>query len=445
MRYSTDQTPRTGQQHGRPHAILRWWNSPAAFHSGRRRRIWIALAIALLSLVVAIAATSLWNYYGLSLPIPKPTTGITAPETGSVVGPVRRPSAAIEWNHDPGAPLSAQPVAVDGEIYIVSGSTVDTGAVASLTESNGSLLWEVKLDSISDYSPVVAGEIVFAGTRSGNLVALDRDTGNKVWEFDLGSSAVGSPIIHGGVLYAASNDVYAIDAATGEHLWTHNVGGDVSRPLRLSEQIIAAISSDGNVNLIRADNGRRRLTFPLWFSTSAAPTVSGTTLVVPGDRAFVQALDVTQRDVPMEKAVRYWWTKLWLWDMAPRPPLPRAYAWQNRTIDGDTAYALGADQDSVYLGVSEIDGTGTIVALDLSTGEPLWETPAASSVLHPAIMADDALIVGIEQSGVVAIDKITGAVIWELPIEGGLSAAPKLTDTGLLLVPTNDNGLKTFR
>ena len=286
---------------------------------------------------------------------------------------------------------------------------------------------------------------MFVGTRSGNLVALDRDSGSTLWEFGLESSVVGSPIVHGGILYVASNDVYAIDAATGEHLWSHAVGGDVSRPLRLTGQVIAAISSDGNVNLIRADNGRRRLTFPLWFGTSAAPAASGATLVVPGDRAFVQALDITRRDVPMEKAIRYWWTKLWLWDMAPRPPLPRVYVWQNRNMDGDTAYALGADEDSVYLGVSEADGAGAVVALDMSTGEALWETPADSSVLHPAIMTDDAVIVGIEQSGVIAIDKRTGAVLWELSIEGGLSAAPSLTDSGLLLVPTRDRGLKAIR
>ena len=89
--------------------------------------------------MIAVAATSLWNYYELALLVPKPTTGITAPETGWVVGTVARPSGAVEWNHDPGAPLSAQPTAADGEIYIVSGSTLDTGTVASLAESNGSL------------------------------------------------------------------------------------------------------------------------------------------------------------------------------------------------------------------------------------------------------------------------------------------------------------------
>ena len=262
---------------------------------------------------------------------------------------------------------------------------------------------------------------------------------------NLESSVVGSPIVDAGVIYVAARAVHAIDAATGNQIWRHEAGGDISRPIRLSGQIVSAISSDGNVNLISATNGRRRLTFPLWFSTSAAPVVSGTTLVVPGDRASVQALDTRQRDKPMEKAVRFWWTKLWLWDMAPRPPLPRAYLWQNRSMDGDTAYALGADDNSAFLGVSEVDGSGTLVALDLSTGETRWEAAAASSILAPAILTEDSLIVGIEAAGVLSLDKLTGAVRWEIPVEEGLSTAPTMTESGLLLVPTADGRLRAIR
>ena len=302
---------------GRTRSTIRRRRTPAALRSDRRLQIWIALPAASLLFVVTVTAISLWNYHGLSLPVPTPTSDISALETPAQIGSIARPSVASEWEFDSGEPLSAPATYADGLIYIVSGDTMATGAIASVTASEGSRLWHVSLDSIADYSPAVAGDMVYVGTRSGNLIALDRETGETLWVFDLESSVVGSPIIQAGVIYIASDDVYAIDAATGKQLWRHTIDGDVSRPIRLSDQIISAISSDGNVNFISAENGRRRLTFPLWFSTSAAPVVSGTALVVPGDRAFVQALDIRERDVPMEKAIRFWWTKLWLWDMAP--------------------------------------------------------------------------------------------------------------------------------
>ena len=335
--------PRPRPPRRRTRSIIRWWTTPAGSLPDRRHIIRIALTLAALSLAVVVASTSVWNYYGLSLPVPKPTGHLTASRPPVPGGSLDRPSGAIEWEFDARAPITASPTSAGGAIYVVSGATADTGSITSLTESAGSRLWQVRLRSIADYPPVAAGDMVYVGTRAGSLIALDRDTGETLWLADLESSVVGSPIVHDGAIYVASNAVYAIDAATGKQLWRHEVGGAVSRPVRLSNGIVAAIGSDGNVNLISAANGRRRLTFPLWFGTSAAPAVSGATLVIPGDRAFVQALDIDRRDVPMEKALRYWWTKLWLWDMAPRPPLPRAYLWQNRAIGDDTAYALGAD------------------------------------------------------------------------------------------------------
>ena len=446
MRFNkTHQTPHTHNQSGRDRVVLHWWDSPAGFLSVRRRRIWLAVATAAFTLMATISATSLWNYYGLSLPVRGPTSDVSESKFANAPAPTPGSMPSTQWVFDAGQPLSAPATAVDGVIYLVSGTTAQTGAVSSLSSEDGSQLWSISLNSLADYSPVVAGDLVFVGTRAGDLLALDRYTGALVWTTDLESSVVGSAIVEGGVIYIASKSVYAIDAATGQQLWRHDVGGDVSRQIRLSNGIIAAISSDGNVNLINASNGRRRLTFPLWFSTSAGPTISGTTLIIPGDRAFVQALDITERDIPMEKAVRYWWTKLWLWDMAPRPPLPRGYLWQNRILDGDTAYALGSDDSSVFLGISEVDGTGTVVALDLDTGEATWEVAAESRILAPAVLAEDSLVIGTEHSGVLAVDRETGAVLWQLGEESGLAAAPTVTNDGLLLVPTAEGFLKAVR
>ena len=190
--------------------------------------------------------------------------------------------------------------------------------------------------------------------------------------------------------------------------------------------MLAAISSDGNVNLVDVSNGRRRLTFRLWFGTSDPPLVAGEALVVPGDGANVQALDMSKRDVPMEKAARYWWTKLWLWDMAPSPPLPRGYLWQRRSIGGKTAYPVGADGDSAYLGIAKVDGSGRVVALDLETGQTQWERGFKSAVIAPAVLTHETLVAGVEGNGLLAVDKRTGALLWEYEVEGGLASAPTI-------------------
>ena len=446
MQQRSGSTPDSGQRRGRASSIVRRWSSPTGFQADRRLQIWIVLPAASLLFVVTVASTSLWNYYGLSLPVPKPSTDITASDMLGSLASIDRPSGNVAWQFETGEPMTAPPTTADGAIYIVSGATVDTGVIASVTAAEGSPLWRTKLNSIADYPPVAAGDMVFIGTRAGDLITFDRHTGETVWTSDLGSSVVGSPIVRAGVIYIASNAVYAIDAATGKRLWRHTVGGDVSRPIRLSGHVISAISSDGNVNLINAENGRRRLTFPLWFSTSAAPVVvrhspgySWRPCLCTGSRYSRSAMFRWRRQYASGGQ------NLWLWDMAPRPPLPRAYLWQNRTIGGDTAYALGAGNDSVFLGVAEVDGSGTVVALELSTGQVRWETPAASKVLSPAILTEESLILGIEGAGALSIDKLTGTLLWKMDIEGGLSAAPTFTESGLILFPSTNGTLKAIR
>ena len=425
--------------------VLRWWRAPGGIVREGRKWVWTALALLLAASVGAVGISSAWNYYGLSIRVPTPESDLTSHPRWTPTAPILKPAGVVEWVFDAGEPLAVPVVTLDGTVYAVSGQTPETGRALALSGAGGAILWEKKLNSVADFTPVVADDFLYIGTRSGEMLALDRNTGETVWSYDMEYSIVGPPIVRDGVLYAASDSVHAIDALTGERLWRHEMGGAVTRPIRLSGEVLAAITSDGNVNLIDASKGGRRLTFRLWFGTSAGPAVSGDALVVPGDGGNVQALELSMRDVPMEKAVRYWWTKFWLWDMAPSPPLPRGYLWQQRSIGGKTAYPVGVDEDMAYLGIAEVDGSGRVVALDLETGQIIWERDFESAVVAPAILTLEALVIGVEGSGLYGVDKWTGALLWKYEVADGLATAPTLTEDGAILIPTLDGRLQAVR
>ena len=425
--------------------VLRWWRAPGGIVRERRKWIWTGLALLLVASVSAVGITSVSNYYGLSMRVPTPESDLTSYSGWTPDTPILMPAEVIEWVFDTEEPLQVPVTAVDGTVYAVSGQTSETGRILALSDAEGPTIWEKRLNSVADFAPVAADDFLYIGTRSGEMLALDRHTGETLWTYDLEYAIVGSPIVKDGVMYAASDSVHAIDALTGERLWRHDMDGAVTRPIQLSGDVLAAITSDGNVNLIDASKGRRRLTFRLWFGTSAAPSVSGEALVIPGDGANVQALDMIMRDVPMEKAVRYWWTKLWLWGMAPSPPLPRGYLWQQREIGGKTAYPVGVDEDMAYLGVAEVDGSGKVVALDLETGQIRWEQDFGSAVVAPAVLTQEILVIGVERGGLYAVEKGSGEVIWKYEVPGGVAAAPTITDAGVIVIPTLDGKLLAIR
>ena len=90
-----------------------------------------------------------------------------------------------------------------------------------------SLLWSYATGGWVGNSPVVNGDVVYAGSDDAHLYALDAETGELLWSFETGDAIKPSPTVTGGAVYVGSNDnhVYALDAATGELRWKYDTGG----------------------------------------------------------------------------------------------------------------------------------------------------------------------------------------------------------------------------
>ena len=80
----------------------------------------------------------------------------------------------------------------------------------------------------------------------------------SVWEADVGGP-VSPPIIAAGRLYVAQKDqhsVHALDAQTGERLWTYTTGGRVDSPPTFDRGRVLFGSADGWVYCLRAEDGQ---------------------------------------------------------------------------------------------------------------------------------------------------------------------------------------------
>ncbi|RSN64081.1 serine/threonine-protein kinase [Actinomadura sp. WAC 06369] len=123
------------------------------------------------------------------------------------------------------------PVAAGGTLYIVDGEA----ALHAVDAGTGDNLWRFDAGSEIETLPVAADGMVYIGTIDGAVHAVDADTGREAWsrEFDGAewdpalAEGAGYPIVAGGVVYF-ENDAYvcAFDAGTGELLWKHEPGPD---------------------------------------------------------------------------------------------------------------------------------------------------------------------------------------------------------------------------
>lgn len=416
----------------------------------RRKRLPLVISVAASDAIfLLIGFTSAWNYFDFTLHVPSPTSAIseTPAQTAILSAP---PSGRIEWSFDTEEPIAASPVAHQGLIYVVAGRRINTGRVIALDLDHGQPVWIYPLHGISDFPPAIAGNLLYVATRDGRVIALDRQSGQENWIYNTQDILVGTPAVRDGRLYAASDGLHALDALTGELLWIHQTEhGRTVAPLAHSKGIVALLSDGNHLNLIDAVKGKRRLTAGLWFGGIGAPVISEDTVVVTGDRGIVQAVDLHARDIPMEKALRFWWTKLWLYKSAPRPPDPVGFSWHHRGIGGLSADIVAAGNGRLFFVAKHADHRAEIVALDASSGRELWrfqaDVPISQGVaLSRSNIMMDTLIVGTQDGWLHGLDASSGKSVWSFSLDFAISAL-SLDEDNSILIASEDGVLHRVR
>jgi eukaryotic-like serine/threonine-protein kinase len=401
--------------------------------------------VALLLLMLGIAA---WQFLPRARPLPPPSTQISAVSGAAL--PAERLAQLTDkaplqlsrtlWSQAVPELIEVAPVVVEDWVYLAAGKSSHSGRVMALDLQSGQVVWEVFLGNITDHAPVVAGDLLYVGTRGGTLLALERATGTERWSFQGRYGIAGSPVVEEGVLYLGSEALTALDAATGSLRWRRELSDRVVQPLAYADGMIAAIGSDHQLYLLDAGEGMVRLTFPLWFNPTGGPMTEGATVAVSGDRGAVQALDLQGRDIFMEKTLRFWWTRLWLYGAAPRPPLPPGYLWQYRDAEGVTGRLLGAGDGHFYLGLEDAGQRGRVLALAAETGEVMWEVAFPALIAPAATLLEGLLVMATAEGKVVGVEVGTGELLWELALPGPVLAAPAFSDQ-LMLAPVGDGVL----
>jgi outer membrane protein assembly factor BamB len=260
--------------------------------------------------------------------------------------------------------LNARPVAAEGRIYVMDGQ----GVVNAMDADTGERVWQRRLRSGSRRDRMsFGGGLAYDGGRiyahAGYrfMVALDATSGAEIWRTDSLTPFHSAPTVAGGRVYAATddNELYALDSENGSVLWTHQ---GIVEPARLITSPSAAVLGDvvvvpyasGEIYALRVENGN-----PLW--NDALTRTGGLT--------------------PISE----------INDVAGSP-----------VIAGDTVYVM--------------NHSGLMAALELRSGERIWNQPAGG--LNAPWVAGDYLFLVTTEGEVVCMERATGAIVWiqQLPV-----------------------------
>jgi outer membrane protein assembly factor BamB len=336
--------------------------------------------------------------------------------------------------------IVSAPIVMGGRVY-----TMDAvAAISAVDATSGNKIWTQQLKRKSDKASTafgggVSGENgkLYATTGFGVVVALDAATGNELWRKDIGVPLRGAPAVADNRLFIITQDntVYALSTDKGEELWnqpaiSENAGilGAAS-PAVSGDTVVVGFSS-GELNALRTENGRTT-----WQDTlartgrlTALSTLTDIDASPVIDRGRVFAVGHGGRMVALELTTG---ERVW-----------------EKSIGGlSTPWVAG---DYVYVVTSD----GELVCLLRRDGRVRWMTllqrydnPGKKKGLvrwQGPVLASDRLILTSSNGYIITASPYTGKIISAEKLGGGTYLPPVIANN-TLYVMTADAKLVAYR
>ena len=261
-------------------------------------------------------------------------------------------------------------------------------------------IWSTKIGGSSDQSllglsPIGDGNLIYAASSDGIVVAINPETGNSRWKVDLEVDLSAGPGVGEGYVVVASKDgdVILLDSSTGQEQWRKAIEGEsLARPLIDDNTIIIQTIDNRVVSLARVD-GRQRWeleqTMPLLtMRGSASPLIVGPLIIAGFDNGRLAGIDMETGDIK--------------WDSMLSMSSGRSDLDRLSDVDGNIA-VVGQD---VYAAGYQ----GSLSAIAAESGQTLWSREISSYV---GVASDWNSIYTIRDDGeIIALRRNSGIEIW---------------------------------
>lgn len=251
-------------------------------------------------------------------------------------------------------------------------------------------------NSYADLSPWLQGDNIFTVDAEGDVRSYQAGNGRSNWRQKLKVTVAAG--VGGGagkiLIGSQQGEVIALDEQNGDILWRQRLSSEVLAPPKANENVVVVRTADGRVTGLSADKGN-----VLWNYQRSVPLLSLRGVSAPeivGDRALagydngkLVALSLTDGKVIWEKSVA----------------VPRGRTELERLVDIDADLKIA--DNTVYAAAYQ----GYLAALDIETGNELWEREISSKAGFDVVKGE-AVYITDEDSYVWAIQDGSGDSLW---------------------------------
>jgi outer membrane protein assembly factor BamB len=188
------------------------------------------------------------------------------------------------WSFTPREGLFVSAPAVhNGVVYACAGDHAGGfGACYGLDEKTGEVLWQYSVtDGAIEDGPTVAYGLVFFEEEYQGVFALDASSGSVVWHYPTGLLSGSVTVANGKAYITGDGGLLALDAYTGKLLWNSLYGGVSSTAI--ANGIVYSINglTGMTIDAVDADTGDLLWTYPVGYNSIYSPAVANGWLFVP--------------------------------------------------------------------------------------------------------------------------------------------------------------------
>ena len=304
-------------------------------------------------------------------------------------GPVAEPQ--IAWQVQLGKSADFNPIVVDGRVIVGDSN----GTLHALDARTGREEWRFLDAKGGGFGGSAAGAngLIFTADLGGTLYGLDAATGDKRWEQPLPNKGI-SPLVADGRLYAGSSDghAYGFDPLTGQQRWDWKGPAGTQVNVSVVSDGVAYIGGGGVLYAIRLVDEA----YP-WPPVKTA-TTNQSAAVLAGDTIFWAGAPGQGEIVGGELLAidRASGRVRWRW------PSPSGQQVNPSAIRDGIVYAVTVD-DGVYA----LRDKGT-------AAEQVWHAPVPGSYL-PISLVDDILYLQADEGPLMALSVTDGHQLWQTP------------------------------
>jgi outer membrane protein assembly factor BamB len=318
----------------------------------------------------------------------------------------------------------------------------------------GDVAWQLTLPAGPAAPGAMDGAHVYLSLDSDQIAAYDRETGKLVWMRDVESAW--PPLSDGATVYvAASDEVHALDAATGDTRWRVPIMRKAMAPMTLAGGMLIVLMEPDDVLAFRRSDGAALWRSSLGGTVDTFAATAGTALYVTASKGRVIALSLIDGKP--------------IWEQMLPATIGRPAAAPDRVFVGSTnnfLYALdagngklawkwrsggdvigaGATKDDVYF--ASLDNV--LRAVKRGNGNQRWrKSTPTRPIAPPRVLGAEVLVIGLSPS-LSTFDALTGNPVNTYAAPGELEGEP-LVDPDLrpfrvaVVVVTRDGRVVALR